>query len=190
MLKEVRRHFGKRVADVVDGCTDADTYPSRHARAEGNIHLAPEKSGCTSAGFRRRQAQQRALDSQRLPAIRRISLVKVQRWTRGHSLVLSDFAGRISPRPTESHYSGPRMSRERTGTVDRPVSSHEWRVSRRSESADCSPPVARGYVVARTIDQIRASKLPSNTMQFAARGALQVPSAENIEILVYLAVHN
>jgi len=43
---------------------------------------------------------------------------------------------------------------------------------------------------ARMIDQIRASKLPSNMMQFAARGALQVPPAENIEILVYLALHN
>jgi len=40
------------------------------------------------------------------------------------------------------------------------------------------------------IDQIRASKLPSNMMQFAARGALQVPPAENIEILVYLARNN
>jgi len=40
------------------------------------------------------------------------------------------------------------------------------------------------------IGQIRASKLPSNMMQFAARGALQVPPAENIEILVYLARHN
>jgi (p)ppGpp synthase/HD superfamily hydrolase len=27
MLKEVRRRFGKRVAKVVDGCTDADTLP-------------------------------------------------------------------------------------------------------------------------------------------------------------------
>jgi (p)ppGpp synthase/HD superfamily hydrolase len=27
MLKEVRRRFGKRVAKVVDGCTDADTNP-------------------------------------------------------------------------------------------------------------------------------------------------------------------
>jgi (p)ppGpp synthase/HD superfamily hydrolase len=27
MLKEVRRLFGSRVAKVVDGCTDADTYP-------------------------------------------------------------------------------------------------------------------------------------------------------------------
>ena len=45
-------------------------------------------------------------------------------------------------------------------------------------------------VMARIIDQIRASKLPSNMMQFAARGALQVPPAENIEILVYLARHN
>src|SRR5689334_7722788 len=44
--------------------------------------------------------------------------------------------------------------------------------------------------MARTIDQIRASKLPSNMMQFAARGALQVPPAENIEILVYLAKNN
>lgn len=42
----------------------------------------------------------------------------------------------------------------------------------------------------RTIDQIRASKLPSNMMQFAARGALSVPPDENIEILVYLARHN
>ncbi len=40
------------------------------------------------------------------------------------------------------------------------------------------------------IDQIRALKLPSNMMQFAARGALQVPPAENIEILVHLARHN
>jgi hypothetical protein len=43
---------------------------------------------------------------------------------------------------------------------------------------------------ARLIDQVRASKLPSNMMQFAARGALQVPPDENIEILVYLAKHN
>lgn len=27
MLKEVRRRFGKRVAKIVDGCTDSDTYP-------------------------------------------------------------------------------------------------------------------------------------------------------------------
>ena len=44
--------------------------------------------------------------------------------------------------------------------------------------------------MARMIDQIRASKLPSNMMQFAARGALAVPPAESIEILVYLARHN
>jgi hypothetical protein len=42
----------------------------------------------------------------------------------------------------------------------------------------------------RTIDLIRASKLPSNMMQFAAKGALQVTPDENIEILVYLAKHN
>jgi hypothetical protein len=42
----------------------------------------------------------------------------------------------------------------------------------------------------RTIDLIRASKLPSNMMQFAAKGALSVPPEETIEILVYLAKHN
>jgi hypothetical protein len=44
--------------------------------------------------------------------------------------------------------------------------------------------------MARMIDQIRASKLPSNMMQFAARGALSVPPDENLEILVYLAKYN
>jgi len=42
----------------------------------------------------------------------------------------------------------------------------------------------------RMIDQVRASKLPSNMMQFAARGALAVPLGESIEIMVYLARHN
>jgi hypothetical protein len=44
--------------------------------------------------------------------------------------------------------------------------------------------------MARMIDQIRASKLPSNMMQFAARGALSVGPDENLEILVYLSRHN
>lgn len=44
--------------------------------------------------------------------------------------------------------------------------------------------------MARMIDQIRALKLPSNMMQFAARGALSVPADENLEILVHLAKHN
>jgi len=42
----------------------------------------------------------------------------------------------------------------------------------------------------RMIDLIRESKLPSNMMQFAAKGALSVPPDENIQILVYLAKHN
>jgi hypothetical protein len=42
----------------------------------------------------------------------------------------------------------------------------------------------------KTIDLVRTSKLPSNMMQFAAKGALQVPPDENLEILVYLAKHN
>jgi hypothetical protein len=44
--------------------------------------------------------------------------------------------------------------------------------------------------MARMIDQVRALRLPSNMMQFAARGALSVPPDENLEILVYLAKHN
>jgi hypothetical protein len=42
----------------------------------------------------------------------------------------------------------------------------------------------------RMLDLIRASALPSNLMQSAARGALSVPPREMIEILVYLAIHN
>jgi hypothetical protein len=42
----------------------------------------------------------------------------------------------------------------------------------------------------RMIDSIRNSALPSNMMQFAAKGALLVPPAEMLEILVYLANHN
>jgi len=42
----------------------------------------------------------------------------------------------------------------------------------------------------RMIDLIRASALPSNLMQSAAKGALSVPPREMIEILVYLAIHN
>src|SRR6266850_1622196 len=42
----------------------------------------------------------------------------------------------------------------------------------------------------RMIDLIRASAVPSNLMQAAARGALAVPGGEMIEILVHLALHN
>jgi hypothetical protein len=40
------------------------------------------------------------------------------------------------------------------------------------------------------LDLIRTSRVPSNLMQFAARGALAVPPDEMIEILVYLAIHH
>jgi len=42
----------------------------------------------------------------------------------------------------------------------------------------------------RMIEVIRQSALPSNVMQFAAKGALLVPPQEMIEILVHLALHN
>jgi hypothetical protein len=42
----------------------------------------------------------------------------------------------------------------------------------------------------RMLEMIRNSQVPSNLMQSAARGALSVPPAETIEILVYLAIHH
>lgn len=44
--------------------------------------------------------------------------------------------------------------------------------------------------MSRMIDLIRASAVPATLMQAAAKGALSVPPAEMIEILVHLAVHN
>ena len=44
--------------------------------------------------------------------------------------------------------------------------------------------------MSRMIDLIRASALPATRMHAAARGALSVPAAEMIEILVHLANHN
>lgn len=42
----------------------------------------------------------------------------------------------------------------------------------------------------RMIELIRKSAVPSNLMQFAAKGALLVPAPEMVEILVYLATKN
>jgi hypothetical protein len=42
----------------------------------------------------------------------------------------------------------------------------------------------------RMIELIRSSAVPANLMQAAAKGALSVPAAEMIEILVHLANHN
>ncbi len=39
MLKEVRRRFGARVAKIVDGCTDADTYPKPPWRERKESYL-------------------------------------------------------------------------------------------------------------------------------------------------------
>jgi len=40
MLQEVRRRFGSRVAKVVDGCTDADTYPKPPWRERKEEYIA------------------------------------------------------------------------------------------------------------------------------------------------------
>ena len=39
MLKEVRRRFGARVAKIVDGCTDTDTYPKPPWRERKESYL-------------------------------------------------------------------------------------------------------------------------------------------------------
>jgi (p)ppGpp synthase/HD superfamily hydrolase len=44
MLKEVRRRFGKRVAKVVDGCTDADTDPKPPWRERKEKYIRHLKS--------------------------------------------------------------------------------------------------------------------------------------------------
>ena len=44
--------------------------------------------------------------------------------------------------------------------------------------------------MSQMLDLIRESKVPANLMRSAARGSLSVPSAEIIEILVYLALHH
>ena len=44
--------------------------------------------------------------------------------------------------------------------------------------------------MSQMLEMIRNSQVPSNLMQSAARGALSVPPAETIEILVYLALHS
>jgi (p)ppGpp synthase/HD superfamily hydrolase len=44
MLKEVQRRFGKRVAKVVDGCTDADTYPKPPWRERKENYLRHVKT--------------------------------------------------------------------------------------------------------------------------------------------------
>ncbi|MFZ0806492.1 MAG: HD domain-containing protein [Candidatus Sulfotelmatobacter sp.] len=44
MLKEVRRRFGSRVAKVVDGCTDSDTYPKPPWRERKDKYIAHLKT--------------------------------------------------------------------------------------------------------------------------------------------------
>jgi (p)ppGpp synthase/HD superfamily hydrolase len=44
MLKEVRRRFGSRVAKIVDGCTDSDTYPKPPWRERKEAYISHLKS--------------------------------------------------------------------------------------------------------------------------------------------------
>lgn len=50
MLKEVRRRFGARVAKIVEGCTDADTYPKPPWRARKEKYI--EHLKCADADTR------------------------------------------------------------------------------------------------------------------------------------------
>jgi GTP pyrophosphokinase len=44
MLKEIRRRFGSRVAKIVDGCTDSDTYPKPPWRERKEKYIRHLKS--------------------------------------------------------------------------------------------------------------------------------------------------
>ena len=44
MLKEVQRRFGRRVAKIVDGCTDSDTYPKPPWRQRKETYIQHLKS--------------------------------------------------------------------------------------------------------------------------------------------------
>ena len=44
MLKEVQRRFGKRVARIVDGCTDADSYPKPPWKQRKDQYIARLKN--------------------------------------------------------------------------------------------------------------------------------------------------
>jgi (p)ppGpp synthase/HD superfamily hydrolase len=44
MLKEVRHRFGSRVAKIVDGCTDSDTYPKPPWRERKEAYISHLKS--------------------------------------------------------------------------------------------------------------------------------------------------
>ena len=47
MLKEVRRRFGSRVAKIVDGCTDSDTYPKPPWRKRKETYIQHLKTADT-----------------------------------------------------------------------------------------------------------------------------------------------
>ena len=179
MLKEVRRRFGARVAKVVDGCTDADTDPKPPWRERKEKYIA-----------RLRKEDE---DTRLVSAADKLNNVRS---------IISDY--RAVGESVWSRFNGGREGtlwyyrtlrdeflRHPPNRITRDlalaVSELESLAAGHTEGKDLLSPQSRCEAMARMIDQIRASKLPSNMMQFAARGALQVPAAENIEILVYLA---
>jgi hypothetical protein len=97
-----------------------------------------------------------------------------------------EIPGNDSPEAAEKVVAEP--AREITAEADKPPAP----VEATTASSPSSPPspTPDSPRAPRMIDAIRKSALPSNMMQFAARGALMVPPEEMIEILVYLALHN
>jgi hypothetical protein len=98
-----------------------------------------------------------------------------------------EIPGKASPEAAEKVVAEP--GKAIATEADKPPAPVEATTTSPSPSAPPSP--ARDSQRAPSmIDAVRKSALPSNMMQFAARGALMVPPAEMIEILVYLALHN
>jgi hypothetical protein len=103
MLKEVRRRFGSRVAKIVDGCTDSDTYSEAAvARTQRNLHRhlknADADTRLVSAADKLNNVRSILSDYRE---VGEVDLVPLQWRARGHSLVLSGFAGGISSEQAE-----------------------------------------------------------------------------------------
>ena len=165
------------MAKIVDGCTDSDTDPKPPWRERKETYIEHLKSA--DAETRLVSAADK-LNNVRsiLSDYREVGESIWDRFNGGregtlwyYRALLEEF---LRGKPS-------RLIRELELAVEELEAS-----AKRAGSRQCG----EVKLMPRQIDLIRASKLPSNMMQFAAKGALSVPPDENLEILVYLAKHN
>ena len=118
MLKEIRRRFGKRVAHVVEGCTDTDLDPKPPWRERKEDYIAHLRTADADTRLvsGRRQTAQRPLYRRCLSRNWRSSLGAFSWQTRRHALVLQDLAGRIPAQEIKPPDPRTGTSRHRTGS--------------------------------------------------------------------------